>query len=207
MSVWLGRHGQRLLAHLLALAPLTWWSLRWLSGMLPADPVRYLMLRSGVVGIVALLAALACTPLSALAGWRSAVQLRRPLGLYAVFYSALHLLIYAAFDGGLDWRLIARDLAERRAMLVGLAALLLLVPLALTSTRGWQCRLGKRWRTLHTLVYVAAPLSVLHVYWLDRDIKTQALLYAATVGVLLLLRLPPLRRALVRLRQGAPTPP
>ena len=78
-------------------------------------------------------------------------------------------------------------------MSIGLLALLLLIPLALTSTRGWQQRLGKRWKVLHRLVYLAVPLSVLHYYWLERDIVTAPLIAAAIVAALLVLRLPAVR--------------
>jgi sulfoxide reductase heme-binding subunit YedZ len=112
-------------------------------------------------------------------------------------YIALHLWVYTVMENALDFNLIWRDLGERRAMTIGLVAFGLLVPLALTSTRGWQRRLGKRWRTLHRLIYLAAPLSVWHYLWLDRDIITLPLLYAAIVGILLAVRLPfiSLRRA------------
>jgi sulfoxide reductase heme-binding subunit YedZ len=90
--------------------------------------------------------------------------------------------------------LMIRDLGERQAMSVGLLAFVLLIPLALTSTDGWQRRLGKRWRRLHQLVYLALPLSVLHYFWLDRDIVTRPVIFAVIVGGLLLLRLPWLRQ-------------
>jgi sulfoxide reductase heme-binding subunit YedZ len=86
-------------------------------------------------------------------------------------------------------------------MSVGLIAFVLLIPLALTSTHGWQRRLGARWRSLHRLVYVATPLSVLHFYWLDRDFKGEPLTYAAIVVILLLVRLPLVRKALGRLQR------
>ncbi|MCB0038159.1 MAG: ferric reductase-like transmembrane domain-containing protein, partial [Caldilinea sp.] len=89
---------------------------------------------------------------------------------------------------GLDAALILRDLDERRAMLIGAAAFVLLIPLAVTSTAGWQRRLGRRWRTLHRLVYAAAVLSVWHYLWLDRDILTTPILYALIVGALLAVR-------------------
>ena len=99
------------------------------------------------------------------------MQIRRTLGLYGFLYITLHLLVYAVLDNRLDFELIWRDLGERRSMSSGFAAFLLLVPLAITSTSGWQRRLGRRWRMLHWLVYLAPPLSVLHFYWLDRDIN------------------------------------
>jgi sulfoxide reductase heme-binding subunit YedZ len=108
----------------------------------------------------------------------------------------LHVWNYAVWESGLDWELIARDLEERRAMTVGLVALLTLIPLAATSTRGWQRRLGKRWRKLHRLVYIAVPLSVWHYLWLERDIITVPLIFAGVVGVLLVMRVPIVRHTL-----------
>ncbi len=190
----------RLLAHALGFAPLVVLGLRWAGDALPINLNRYLMLRSGTIGLVLLLAALACTPLSLL-GWRGASQLRRPIGLYAFAYMLAHLFVYALAENELDPFLIARDLGERWSMSVGLAALLLLVPLAATSTRGWQRRLGARWKALHRLIYLAAPLAALHYYALDRDIKTTPLIYAAVLAGLLALRLPPVRRQLARARR------
>ena len=110
----------------------------------------------------------------------------------------LHLLTYATLASQFDFELIWRDLRERRAMSVGLIAFGLLIPLAITSTRSWQRRLGKQWRALHRLVYLATPLSVLHFLWLDRDFITEPLVYAGIVGMLLVLRLPGLRHLLLR---------
>jgi sulfoxide reductase heme-binding subunit YedZ len=203
---WLKHNWHRVLAHAAALTPLLVWAIGYARGGLSFDPIRFLMLRTGLVGLILLVAALACTPVNILFGWRQAVQIRRPLGLYAFMYASFHLLLYAVYDGSLDLELIWRDLGERRSMAIGLVGFLALLPLALTSTDGWKRRLGKHWRTLHWLVYVAVPLSVLHFFWLDRDIKNVPLIYAAIVGVLLALRLPPVRRALVRLRYRLRSP-
>ncbi len=94
-----------------------------------------------------------------------------------------------------------RDIGERRAMSVGLLAFALLIPLALTSTNGWQKRLGRRWKVLHRLVYFAVPLSVLHYFWLERDIKDWVLVYIPLVLVLFALRILTIRRAIARIRQ------
>jgi sulfoxide reductase heme-binding subunit YedZ len=200
MLRWIRSNWHRVLAHALALAPLLVLAIDNLRGELEADPYRYLTLHSGSAGLLLLLACLACTPLNTLLGWRQAIQIRRALGLYAFLYAGLHLLCYAAFDSLFDLELIVRDLGERRSMSVGLLAFALLVPLALTSTIGWQRRLGRRWRMLHRLIYVAAPLSVLHFLWLDRDFIRAPLIYALVVGVLLALRLPPVRRAIGQAR-------
>jgi sulfoxide reductase heme-binding subunit YedZ len=97
--------------------------------------------------------------------------------------------------------LILRDLWERRAMGIGLVAFLLLVPLALTSNNGWQKRLGRRWKQIHRLVYPAVPLSLLHYFLLERDIRDWVLVYALLVALLFIMRLPAVRKAFARTRQ------
>jgi sulfoxide reductase heme-binding subunit YedZ len=202
MTHWLRRNWLWLLAHILALTPLLLLLINYLRDDLTFDPIRYVMLRTGEVGLILVVLALACTPVSILLGWRQAVQIRRPLGVYGFLYVTLHLLVYAVWENELDLRLIWRDLGERRAMSVGLIAFAALIPLALTSTNSWQRRLGTRWRTLHRLVYVATPLSVLHFYWLDRDFKGEPLTYAGVVALLLLVRVSPVRQALGRWRRA-----
>jgi sulfoxide reductase heme-binding subunit YedZ len=197
---WIRQNWHRLLAHAAGLAPLIILAIDNQRGELEADPYRYATLHSGSAGLLLLVASLACTPVNTLLGWRQAVQIRRTLGLYGFLYVTLHLLSYAVFDSQFDADLIWRDLGERRSMLVGFLAFAALVPLALTSTDGWKRRLGKRWRLLHRLVYLALPLSVLHFFWLDRDFIQRPVIYAVVVGVLLALRLPPLRRAIVHVR-------
>jgi sulfoxide reductase heme-binding subunit YedZ len=199
---WLAKNWPRLLVHAAALAPLGVLALRALSESLPINLNRYLMLRSGMIALILLAASLACTPLNRLLGWQPAVRIRRPLGVYGFLYASAHLAVYAIFENSLDLELIWRDLGERRSMLIGMVALALLVPLAATSTSGWQRRLGRRWRTLHKLVYLATPLSVLHYLWLDRDIVTLPWLFVGVVALLLVLRLPALRRAIGRRRQA-----
>lgn len=187
---WLSDHWHRVLAHTAAAFPLAWLALDYLR-----DPESYtfnrtFMLRTGSAGLILLVASLACTPASRLFNWPRAVQVRRTLGLYAFLHIALHLSAYAVWENGLDFELMLRDLGERRAMSIGLAAFLALVPLALTSTQGWQRRLGKHWKTLHRLVYIAALLSVLHFLLLDRDFIIEPVVYAIVVGLLLTLRFP-----------------
>lgn len=186
---WLRRNWHRVLVHGVGLALLAWLGAVYVFGLAPL-PERYVMLHSGTWGLVFLTATLACTPLRRWVFGR-AIQVRRALGLYAFAFICIHLAVYAVAENGLDVNLIVRDLDERRAMLIGFAAFLLLIPLAVTSTAGWQRRLGKRWRTLHRLVYAAAILSVWHYLWLDRDLITTPLIYAAIVGGLLALRLVP----------------
>jgi sulfoxide reductase heme-binding subunit YedZ len=192
---WLKHNWHRVLVHVAACAPLLWPLLESWGREAAFTFNRNLMLLTGSMGLLLLVASFACTPLSWLLRWSPAIQIRRTLGLYGFMHISLHLFTYAWLDNALDFELMWRDLGERSAMSIGLVAFLLLAPLALTSTRGWQRRLGKRWRTLHRLVYLAAPLSVLHYLWLDRDIITAPVIYAIVVGCLLVLRAPWLRQA------------
>src|SRR6266545_1668464 len=133
-------------------------------------------------------------------GLKQVLPLRRTLGLYAFFYICIHLFIFAVVDYGLDWELIKQTIVEKRYVLVGFSAFLLLLPLALTSTKGWMRRLGKRWKQLHRLVYLAAVLVIIHFVWLVKADIREPLLYGAILGGLLLLRVPSVRRALTQLR-------
>lgn len=186
---WLRQNWHRLLTHLGALLPLFVIVFAYLADRL-VNPTRYVILQTGIMGLALLVASLACTPVRNLLGWQGAIQIRRALGLYSFLYITLHLVAYAILENDLDFAIIWRDLGERRAMAIGIVAFLLLIPLAITSTRGWQRRLGRRWRQLHRLIYLAAPLSVWHYLWLDRDFIRTPLIYAMIVVLLLLLRLP-----------------
>ena len=185
----------------LAIAPLALTAYEYMTNTLPIVLDRHLVIRFGAVGLAFLIAAFSVTPISILFGKTNLKPIRRPLGVYGFCYIALHLLAYAWLSNGFDWNLILRDIGERRAMSIGLLAFALLIPLALTSTNGWQKRLGRRWKVLHRLVYFAVPLSILHYFWLERDIKDWVLVYLALVIFLFIVRYPAIRLALVRLRQ------
>jgi sulfoxide reductase heme-binding subunit YedZ len=197
--LWLRANWHRVLAHTAGLITLAWLAVDYVTLEDSYTFNRTVMLRTGAAAMLLLMASFACTPLSRLFSWPRPIQIRRALGLYGFLYAVLHVWNYAVWENGLDLELIARDLEERRAMAVGLVALLALIPLAATSTRGWQRRLGKRWRQLHRLVYLAVPLAVWHYLWLERDIITLPTIYAVIVGVLLVMRVPIMRRALRRL--------
>lgn len=197
---WLRHNWHRVVAHAAGIAPLIILAIEYAGGKLGGIPERTAMLRTGAASLALLVASFACTPAAALLGWRWAVQIRRALGLYGFLYAGLHILIYALYDSQFDLELMMRDLLERRAMSVGLIAFVLFIPLALTSTAGWQKRLGKRWRTLHALIYLAMPLAGLHFLWLERDRLEAAAVYAVLIGALLLVRLPPLRRTIAQWR-------
>lgn len=187
--------------HSVASLPLLLTAYEYLTGTLPIVLDRHLVIRFGAVGLAFLIASFSITPISILSGKTNLKPIRRPLGVYGFCYITLHLLAYAWLSNGFDWDLIVRDIGERRAMSVGLLAFALLIPLALTSTNGWQRRLGRRWKILHRLVYFAVPLSILHYFWLERDIKDWVWMYAALMVVLFIVRYPDLRRAIARRRQ------
>ena len=173
---------------LLSLLPLVWicyqiWLLQ--SGVghdLGADPGKAIVLFFGEWAISFLVLTLALTPLRTLLQETWPIKVRRMLGLFMFFYASLHLASYSVFLLELDLGNIARDLAKRPYITVGFAGWLLLLPLALTSTNAMVRRLGRRWRSLHRLVYVVAVLLVLHVFWLAKSSYFDAFLY----GLLLL---------------------
>jgi methionine sulfoxide reductase heme-binding subunit len=192
---WLRKEWLRWAAHVGSLAPLAlmlWDSARDQLGF---NPIQELTTRTGKAALVLLVLSLAVTPLMWL-GAKRLFPLRRILGLYAFGYVALHLLVFSVLDYELDWTLIMEAIAEKRFILAGFASFLLLLPLALTSTRWAMRRLGKRWKPLHRLVYVAAPLAVLHYIWLVKADTREPLLYGAILALLLALRLPFFRQRL-----------
>ncbi len=172
-----------------ALVPLGAIVLRALEQRLGANPIAEALNRLGLVTLVFLVLTLAVTPSKFLFGWTWPARLRRMLGLFAFFYATLHFLTYAGLDqiGNLD--AIAKDLAKRPFIWVGFTAWVLLIPLAVTSTKGMVQRLGfKRWKALHRLVYLIAGLGALHFYWRVKKDTTVPLAYALVIGVLLLTR-------------------
>ena len=185
---------QYVLIHMLAIAPLALTFYEYVTNTLPIVLDRHLVIRFGATGLAFIVAAFSITPIGILTGRANLVPLRRSLGVYGFCYITLHFLAYAWLSNGFDWALILRDIGERRAMIVGLTAFALLIPLALTSTNGWQKRLGRRWKMLHRLVYIAMPLSILHYFWLERDIMDWVFVYAVLVGILFIVRLPGIRR-------------
>ena len=172
------------LAHALALLPLAWLVHDALGDALGADPVKALTHRTGDWTLRLLLACLAMSPLRRLLDRPWPIRFRRLLGLYAFFYASLHLSVYVGLDLAGDWAHLLEDIAKRPYITVGFGAWLLLVPLALTSTRGWMRRLGRRWGQLHRAVYVAAALGVVHFYWGVKADVREPLLYAGVLAVL-----------------------
>jgi len=167
-----------------AAAPLAGLIVRAAGGGL-ADPVEDITHLTGEWALRLLLACLAVTPLRRLFGWRGLAPFRRTLGLLAFGYALLHFATYVALDLGFDFATLAEDVGERLYITAGFAAFLLLLPLAITSTRGWQRRLGRRWLKLHRVVYAAGALAVLHFIWLVKADLREPLIYAALLAALL----------------------
>ncbi|MBK8986550.1 MAG: ferric reductase-like transmembrane domain-containing protein [Chloroflexi bacterium] len=180
----------QLLIHLLAWLPLLWLLWAYWQDQLGFNPVRTMTLRTGKTALILLLLSLTCTPLNLIFGWKWVYRLRRPSGVYAFFYAALHFLTFVGLDYGFDLALAADALRINRFALVGLASFLILLPLAVTSTRRAMLWMGeKRWRWLHRLSYLAAALAILHYALLVRQYYTQPIIFGAILALLLGVRL------------------
>jgi methionine sulfoxide reductase heme-binding subunit len=175
----------------LCLAPagrLAWYAY---SGGLGANPIEFITLDTGFWTLVLLMTTLAVTPLRRLTGWNRLIRFRRMLGLFAFFYATLHFLTYVALDLFFDFGAVAADIVKRPYITVGFTAFVLLIPLAVTSTKGAIRRLGRNWLRLHRLIYVSAALAVLHFYW-KKSAKSdigEPLIFAAILAALLLFRI------------------
>jgi len=188
------------------LAPFAWLFVRaaGIAGTLGADPVVEILDTCGKTGLNLLMLTLGVTPLRRSTGINRLLSFRRLLGLFAFFYLVLHFLTYALLDLGLQWGTLLEDIAERPFITVGFTGLVLLVPLAATSTQALQRRLGRNWVKLHRLVYVVAVLGVTHYWW---QVKSKAdigdpLFYAIVLAVLFAARL--LHNASVHAKAAVP---
>ena len=173
-----------------------------------AEPGDYLTHVSGEMALRLLLLTLLITPLTALSGWSWLINLRRMVGLYAFYYAVLHFLTYLLLDIQLDIALVIEDIAERTYITVGFIALMLLIPLAVTSNNFLIKKLGMRcWCMLHRAVYVITPLAVLHYGWqVKNDDITSPLIYALITAVLLALRHPVLAVTIKNFRLNNQSP-
>ncbi|MDO8607986.1 MAG: protein-methionine-sulfoxide reductase heme-binding subunit MsrQ [Phaeospirillum sp.] len=180
----------------LCLVPLVWLAGRAAIDGLGANPIEALVRFLGDWALRFLLIALAVTPLRRITGWSWLGGLRRMLGLFAFFYVVLHLSSYIGLDQFFDWPAIGREIVKRRYITIGMAAVLLLLPLALTSTDSMVRRLGgRRWRKLHRLVYLIAPLGVAHHWMMVKKDLTEPMIHAAILALLLGWRVLAARRA------------
>jgi methionine sulfoxide reductase heme-binding subunit len=199
---WFKRRWLSLVTHVGSLLPLSWLIWCFWRDQLTANPIQYITFRTGKAALVLLVLSLACTPVSSVFGLRQLIGIRRALGLYAFTYATLHFLTFVGLDYQFDPNLLQEAVFKKRYALVGFAAFLLLLPLAITSTKGWMKRLGRNWKRLHRLVYLAGILVVIHFVWLVKSDIREPLAYGAVVILLLILRLVTVKKVLRRIREG-----
>jgi len=156
-----------------------------LTGNLGVNPAETIQLETGRWTFKFLLLTLAVTPLRRITGWNPIIQYRRMLGLFAFFYGTLHFSAYWAFDLLFSFGNMAADVVKRPFILFGFTAFILMLPLAVTSTKGWIRRLGRRWTTLHALIYVSAILAAVHFAYKVKVFTGDPVYYAAVVALLL----------------------
>ena len=169
-----------------ALVPLAFLVYDWLRGQLGANPIEFFLRATGVLTLTFLLITLAVTPVRKIFGRNDLIKYRRMLGLYAFFYACLHLVTYSIFDKSLDPPAIVADVIQRPFIAVGMAAFLMLVPLAVTSTNGWVKRLGgKKWARLHKLSYLIAAFGVVHFWMIVKSDVFYPAIFALVLAALL----------------------
>ena len=178
----------RPITFILLLLPLASLLLGLYLDSLGANPIEYALHFLGEWSLRILLLTLLLSPLSRALKWLQLIQLRRMYGLYAFFYATLHLLCYLGFEQALDISAIITDVWERPFITVGFAAFLALLPLAVTSTRAKIRQMGRRWKVLHRLVYLAVILCVIHFWWLVKADISEPIVYAAVTATILLER-------------------
>ena len=191
----------QIMMHIYAWSALVHLLVDYFTNNLSVNPIQDLEQRTGRHAITLLVLSLLCTPLNTLFGWKEPLKRRRALGLYAFMYATVHVLIFLDLDYGLAWSLIIQSIVEKPYILFGLITFLMLIPLAVTSFNIWKIRLKKNWKRLHQTVYFIAPLAVLHfalskkgdIFQLQGDI-IRPLLYGLVVLVLLVLRIPAVRK-------------
>ena len=204
--LWLPVH----LGALTPLAILLWQGYQdYFNGVFPpyltVNPIQEITFRTGKYALVLLVLSLACTPINTVFGFKQVLPLRKPLGLYAFMYASLHFLTFIGLDYGFDLNLIYQAIFEKRYALVGFAAFMILLPLAITSNQWAMKRLGKNWKRLHRFVYLAALLVVIHFIWLVKSDIREPLIYGAVVILLLTLRISNIKRIINNYRRRAKT--
>ena len=173
----------------LALVPLGWLAFTVWTGQTGPNPAEDIILTTGLWALRFLLITLAVTPVRRLTGLNVVIQYRRMLGLFAFFYACVHLFSYMLFDRLLQIGEILTDMADRPFIMAGMTALALMIPLAVTSTKGWIRRLGRRWQTLHRIVHFSAAAACLHFGWKVKVVVGEPVYYAAILAMLLGFRL------------------
>jgi len=183
--------------------PLLWLAVQFAIGGLGPNPIEELLDDLGYTAFVLLALTLACTPAQLLLGWNWPIRIRKLLGDFCFFYACLHLLTYAVLDQGLDFGGIVSDVLKHKFIFLGMATWLLLLPLAITSTQGWQRRLGfRRWKRLHRVVYLAGGLASFHFLLRFKTPKLETIAWMAVMAALLLIRVVEAARRRARMIQS-----
>lgn len=183
---------------LVSLVPLGLMIADALLDRLPAEPIKDVTHRTGVWGLTFLTITLAVTPLRRITRWNALAPYRRMLGLVAFTYLTTHFLIYLVLDQFFAWSYILEDIAERPYITLGFTGFVLLIPLAVTSTAAAIRRLGKKWVTLHSLIYVTALAGIVHFTWSQKADVRRPTIYGIVLVGLLAIRLIPRRRRVRR---------
>ena len=183
------RKAAKVLVFLACLMPFAWLVTRALTGRLGINPVEDLELTTGIWTLRFLVFTLLVTPVRRITGWNRVIQFRRMLGLFTFFYASVHFAIYIGIDQFFAFGFIVKDVVKRPFITMGFTAFVLMIPLALTSTKGWIRRLGRRWVVLHRLIYVSAVCAAIHYLWKVKVMIGSPVYYAIVIGVLLAFRL------------------
>lgn len=191
----------KVITHVGALYPLLKLYYNYYTYNLGVEEVNAAILATGYPAIVLLVLSLAITPLNTVFGWSILGPLKKILGLYAFMYVALHLTIFVVLDYGLDWGAFITEITTRWYAIVGFLSFLILLPLAITSNKWAQRKLGKRWKTLHRSVYLAGILGVVHYILQARNDYTLPFTYAALLAVFLILRFDVIKSRIVSFRK------
>ena len=190
----------RLFIHVGCLIPLGVLVWEFFAMHLTVNPIQAATQRTGDIALVILLLSLACSPVSSILGIKEALKYRRTLGLYAFFYATLHFLIFAGLDYTFRFDLIWDSLVEKPFILVGFTAGLIILTLAVTSFQWWMRHLGKNWKRLQRLVYLSGGLVIAHYLWAVKADIRLPLLAGGVLLSLLVLRIPLIKRALIKIR-------
>lgn len=190
--------------HIAALSPLALLLLDWQLNRLGFNPIQEITKRTGRDALVLLLLALSVSPVYKIFGLHQVLRIRRILGVYAFFYASLHFLTFIGLDFGFNFDLIIMGILEKPFALLGFTAFLMLSLLAITSTNGWKKRLGKNWKRIHWLIYLAAPLVIIHFLWASKQNYGESILYGVAAALLILWRIVNHKLKTASERQNAP---
>lgn len=179
----------KIIVFLLSLVPFGWLVYGAVNDQLGANPIEALHFGFGDWALRFLCIGLALTPIKTLTGQSWPMRFRRMMGLFTFFYASLHLLVFIVLDLSLSWEAFKDEVPKSPYILMGLLTFLLLLPMAVTSTKKMQKRLGRSWLTLHRLVYVAGLTALVHFFWLVKSDYTEPLIYAGVIASLLAVRI------------------